>query len=67
MSTYQNVDDYFDSDLYPSMMLKGELQELPMRFQLLQDWQTLSGMLFATLRIRVLRFLFWFLRNTYRG
>lgn len=66
MSTYQTVDDYFDSDLYPSM-LSREPQELPLRLQLLQDLQTLSGMLFATLRIRVLRFLFWFLRNTYRA
>jgi hypothetical protein len=66
MSTYQNVDDYFDSDLYPSM-LNREAQDMPVRLELLQDLQTLSAMLFASTRICVLRFLFWFLRNTYRG
>ena len=64
MSTYQPVDDYFDSDLYPSM-LSGEQQEMPMLIQLQQDWNTLSGMLFATIRVNVLRMLFWFLKRTY--
>jgi hypothetical protein len=64
MSTYQPVDDCFDSDLYPSM-LRGEQQEAPMLIQLQEDWNTLSGMLFASLRVNVLRMLFWILKRTY--
>ena len=64
MSTYPFVDDCFDSDPYPAM-LHGALQEPPMRVQLMQDWNTLSEMAVATIRITVLRVLFWFLRRTY--
>ena len=64
MSTNQPVDDYFDSDLYPSM-LGAEPQAVPMLIQLQEDWNTLSGMLFASIRVNVLRLLFWFLKRTY--
>lgn len=64
MSTYQPVDDHFDGDLYPSMLCR-EQQATPMHIQLQEDWNTLSGMLVASIRVNVLRLLFWFLKRTY--
>lgn len=46
-------------------MLGAEPQAVPMLIQLQEDWNTLSGMLFASIRVNVLRMLFWFLKRTY--